>query len=56
LVVGGRRDADAAGFCDALKPRRNVNAVSKDIMGLDNYVADIDANAEGDTPDFLPRR
>jgi hypothetical protein len=52
VIVGRRRDADAAGLCDALKPRRNVNAVSKDIMGLDDYVADIDAHAEGNTPVF----
>src|SRR5215469_18652330 len=46
LIVGRRRDADAAGFCNALKPRRDVDTVSKNIMRLDNYVADIDAHAE----------
>lgn len=30
LIVGRQRDANAAGFCDALKPRCDVNAVSKD--------------------------
>ncbi len=52
VIVGRRRDADATGFCDALKPRRNVNAVAKDVMGLDNYVADIDADTESNAPVF----
>ena len=52
LIVGRRRDADAAGFCDALKPRRNINAVSKDVMRLDDYVADIDAHTESNAPVF----
>jgi tetratricopeptide (TPR) repeat protein len=55
LIVGSRRYADAARFCDVLKPRRNVNAVSKDVMGLDDYVANVDAYAEGNAP-LLPRR
>jgi hypothetical protein len=46
MVVSRRRDADAARFCDALKPRRNVYAVAKDVMRLDNDVADIDADTE----------
>src|ERR1700730_167389 len=52
LIVRGEGDADAARFCDALKPRRDVNAVSKDVMGLDDYVADVDADAESNTPVF----
>ena len=52
LIVDRRRDADAAGFCDALKPRRNVNAVSKDVVGLDDYVANIYAYAEDNAPLF----
>src|SRR6516164_7679574 len=50
MVVGRRRDADAAGFCDALKPRRNIHAVPKNVVRLDNYVADIDAHTEGNLP------
>jgi len=42
LIVGRSREADAARFGDALKPSRDVNAVSKDVMGLDDYVSDID--------------
>ena len=52
LIVSRRRDADAAGFCDALKPRRDVNVVSEDVMRLDNHVADIDAHAESNAPVF----
>ena len=52
LIVGSRGDADAAGFRDALKPRGNVNAVSKDVVGLDDYVADIDAHTECNAPLF----
>jgi hypothetical protein len=46
------RDTYAAGFGDRLKSRRNVNAVSKDVMGLDDYVADIDAHTESNAPVF----
>jgi hypothetical protein len=52
LIVGSRGYADAARFCDALKPRRDVNAVSKDVMGLDYDVANIDANAKTKTPAY----
>jgi hypothetical protein len=31
------------GFCHALQPRRDVDAISKNVMGLDDDVADIDA-------------
>jgi hypothetical protein len=50
MIVSRRRDADAAGLCDALEPCRDVNAISKDVMRLDDYVADIDADAESNTP------
>src|SRR5882724_6882693 len=52
MIVGRRRDADAAGFCDALKSRRDVDAISKNIIGLDDYIADVDAHAESNTPVF----
>jgi hypothetical protein len=41
---------DAARFCDALKPRCNIHAVPEDVMGLDNYVTDIDAHPESNPP------
>jgi hypothetical protein len=46
LIVSGRRDADAARVRNALKSRRNVYAVAKNIMRVNNYVTDIDANAK----------
>jgi hypothetical protein len=52
LIVGGSRDADAARFGNALKPCRNVDAVAKDVMGLDDHVADIDAHTESNAPVF----
>ena len=36
LIVGRRRDADAAGFCDALKPSRYIDAVTENIIVVDN--------------------
>jgi hypothetical protein len=50
--IGRRGNADAAGFCDTFKPRRNIHAVAEDIMWLDNYVADIYADTESDTGIF----
>ena len=46
------RDTYAAGFGDALKPRRDVNAVSKDVMGFDDDVADIEPHTEENAPVF----
>src|SRR5690242_12939833 len=52
VVVGSRRDADAAWLCNALKSRRNVYAVAKYVMRFDNHVTDIDADAERNPPVF----
>jgi hypothetical protein len=52
MVVGRRRDADAAGLGDTLEPCRYIDAVTKNVMRLDNYVADIDADTEGNTSVF----
>jgi hypothetical protein len=38
MIVGGRRDSNATRLCNALQPGRDVNAISKDVMRLDNYV------------------
>jgi hypothetical protein len=46
------RDTYAAGFGDRIKSRRNVYVVSKDVMGLDDYVADIDAHTESNAAVF----
>ncbi len=42
------RDADVSRFGNTLQPRGNIHAVTKDVMWLNNYVADVDADAEGD--------
>ncbi len=39
------RDADAAGFGDALEPCGDIDAVAEDIVPLDQYVAAMDADA-----------
>ena len=46
------RDADTAGFGNGLKPCRDVDAVPKDVMRLDDYVADVDAHTERNAPVF----
>jgi hypothetical protein len=48
LFVGGRSDADTAGFGDPLKPGRNDDAVPEYIVVIDDDVADMDADAEFD--------
>src|SRR5258705_1809544 len=48
-VVG---DADAARLSNSLQPRCDVDAVAKDIIFIDDYVADVDADAEFD-PEVL---
>src|SRR5712664_1831944 len=47
-----RRPQDTAGFCDALKSCRNIYAVTKNVMRLNNYVADIDTHTESNAPVF----
>ena len=46
MFVSRRRNADATRLCDVLKPRRDIYTVTKNIMWLDDHVADIDADAE----------
>src|ERR1700736_2471760 len=46
------RNADTAGFGNALKPCRDVDAVPKDVMRLDDHVADVDAHTERNAPVF----
>src|SRR6516165_3563836 len=48
LFVGGSRNANATRFGDALKPCRNVDAIAKNVIAVDDDVADIDADAEAD--------
>ena len=39
-------------FGDAFDPRRDVNAVAKDIVALDDDIADVDPNAEAERINF----
>src|SRR5581483_12404358 len=48
LLVGGARDADAAGFAQRLQPRGDVDAVAENVVAVDDDVADIDPDAEHD--------
>ena len=45
-------DRNAARFGDAFDPRRDVDAVAKDILALDDDIADVDPDAEADRIDF----
>ena len=46
LIVGRRRQTDAAGFSDALEPRRNIDAIAEDVVHANDDVADVDADAK----------
>ncbi len=48
LLVDVAGDTDAAGFCEAFEPRRDVDAVAENIVALDDNVAHVDADAELD--------
>ena len=50
LVVDVAGDADAAGLGEAFEAGGDVDAVAEDVVGLDDDVADIDADAEADAP------
>jgi hypothetical protein len=43
------RDANAAGLCDALQSRGDVDAVAKYIVVVNDDVADVNADAEFDS-------
>ena len=46
LIVGGRRDADAARFGDPLKSGRDVDAIAENVIALDQDVAEVDPDPE----------
>ena len=48
ILLHPRRDADAAGLGQSFEPRRDIDAVAKDVAVLDDDVADIDADAKLD--------
>src|ERR1700735_2912066 len=52
LFVGGRRDADAPGFGDALKPCCDIHAITENIIALNEDVAEVDPNPEQHPPVF----
>ncbi|UQR67611.1 hypothetical protein LRP30_21195 [Bradyrhizobium sp. C-145] len=52
MIEDSLRDTDAAGFGDALEPGRNVDAVSKNVMGFDDDVTDIEPHTEENAPVF----
>ena len=50
MVSDGLRETNAAGICQGLDPCGDVDAVTKDVVLLDDYVAKVDADTEFDTP------
>jgi hypothetical protein len=50
VIVGRRRDTDAAGFSNALKPRRNIDAVTENVITLDQDVTKVDPDPVQHTP------
>ena len=44
LVIHGLRNADGAGLGERLEAGRDVDAVTKDIVAIDNDVAQVDAD------------
>ena len=49
LVVHGLRDADGAGLGERLEPGGDVDAVAKDVVAVDDDVAEIDADPQLET-------
>lgn len=52
MIVSSRGDADAAGCCDTLKPRRDIDVIAKDIVRFDDYITNVDAHPKSDSPIF----
>jgi hypothetical protein len=50
LLVGGGREADAAGLGNAFQPRGDVDAVAENVVAVGEHVADIDTDAELEPP------
>ncbi len=48
LIMDDARNHDSAGFGERLQPRCHVDAVAKDVVTVDDNIADIDADAELD--------
>ena len=50
LIVDGLRNAHCAGFGQRFEPGGDVDAVSEDIVAVDDHVAKIDADPQFETP------
>ena len=48
ILLHSGRNADPAGFGQRFQPRRNIDAVAKDIAIFGDDIADVDANAKFD--------
>jgi hypothetical protein len=46
LIVGRRRDADAARFGDAFEPCRKVYTVAEEVPAAHHYISDMDTDAK----------
>jgi hypothetical protein len=49
LIVGGRRDTNATRLSDPLKPSRYVDAISENVIALDQYVTKVDPDPKQHT-------
>jgi hypothetical protein len=49
LIVRRSRDADTPRFGDTLETCCDIDAITKDVMSFNDNIADIDANAKGET-------
>jgi hypothetical protein len=52
IVADRLRDGYPSGFGDTFEPGRDIDAVAKNIIVIDDYVAKVDADAEFDTAVF----
>jgi hypothetical protein len=50
LIIGRRRNADATGFGDALQPSCDVDAITENIIPLNEDVAEVDPDPKQHTP------
>jgi hypothetical protein len=53
MLAHGRADADLAGLGERLEPRRDVDAIAKNVIVLDDHVANVDADAKADALAFI---
>ena len=56
MLANGGADADPAGLGKGFEPRRNVDAVAKNIVALYDHVAHVDPDAKADAATFIDVR